>query len=255
MTDITHDRAPDAPKASKSFLDRIVEESTEAPSVAEKVYVYQAPVRAWHWINALCIVVLCVTGYLIATPPPSVPGEASNSFLFGNIRMWHFAAGQIMTVAFLGRIYWAFVGNHHSRQIFLLPVWSKKWWKEVWFEVKWYAFLEREPKKYIGHNPMAQFAMFFMLVIPTVLQILTGFALYAEGQGTETGWFTTFGWVFGLFGNNSFAVHTYHHLFMWVIVVFSIVHIYAAIREDIFSRQSLISTMVSGWRYFKDDKE
>jgi Ni/Fe-hydrogenase 1 B-type cytochrome subunit len=97
--------------------------------------------------------------------------------------------------------------------------------------------------------------MFFMLVIPTILQILTGFALYAEGQGTDTWWYAAFGWVIGVFGNNSFAVHTYHHLFMWVIVVFSIVHIYAAIREDIFSRQSLISTMVSGWRYFKDDKE
>ena len=27
---------------------------------------------------------------------------------------------------------------------------------------------------------------------------------------------------------------------------------YAAIREDIMSRQSLISTMISGWRMFKD---
>jgi Ni/Fe-hydrogenase 1 B-type cytochrome subunit len=33
------------------------------------------------------------------------------------------------------------------------------------------------------------------------------------------------------------------------------IHIYAAVREDIMSRQSLISTMVSGWRYFKDDRE
>jgi Ni/Fe-hydrogenase 1 B-type cytochrome subunit len=28
-----------------------------------------------------------------------------------------------------------------------------------------------------------------------------------------------------------------------------------AIREDIMSRQSLISTMVSGWRMFKDDRD
>jgi len=261
MSDITPDKVTDAgatpPRkgARKTIFERITEEATEKPSVAEKVYVYQSPVRAWHWINALCIVVLCITGYLIATPPPSVPGEASDSFLFGNIRMVHFIAGQIMAIAFLGRIYWAFVGNHHSRQLFLPPLWSGKWWREVWFELKWYAFAEREPKKYVGHNPMAQCAMFFMLVIPTILQILTGFALYAEGQGTTTWWHHAFGWVFGVFGNNSFAVHTYHHLFMWVIVVFSIVHIYAAVREDIFSRQSLISTMVSGWRYFKDDKE
>ena len=32
------------------------------------------------------------------------------------------------------------------------------------------------------------------------------------------------------------------------------IHVYVAIREDIMSRQSLISTMISGWRMFKDDK-
>jgi Ni/Fe-hydrogenase 1 B-type cytochrome subunit len=32
-----------------------------------------------------------------------------------------------------------------------------------------------------------------------------------------------------------------------------IVHIYVAIREDIMSRQSIVSTMISGTRTFKDD--
>ncbi|MEM1103148.1 MAG: Ni/Fe-hydrogenase, b-type cytochrome subunit [Pseudomonadota bacterium] len=242
-------------RRNKGFFDRVVEESTEKPSAAEKIYVYESPVRLWHWVNALCILVLCVTGYLIGSPPPSVPGEASNSFLFGNIRFVHFAAGQALAVFFLLRIYWAFVGNGHSRQIFLPPFWSAKWWGEIAHEIKWYGFIEKTPKKYIGHNPLAQLAMFFLLVLPLTLQILTGFALYAEGQGMGTWWYGAFGWVFGLFGDNSFAVHTWHHLFMWVIVIFSIVHIYAAIREDIFSRQSLISTMISGWRYFKDDRE
>ena len=245
----------DNAQASFSVLDSIEAQSTETTTPAEKVFVYQSPVRLWHWVNAACILVLIVTGFLISYPPPSVPGEASDNFLFGYIRMVHFAAGQILTVAFLGRIYWAFVGNNHSRQIFLLPIWSGKWWNEIWHEIKWYAFFERTPKKYVGHNPLAQLAMFFLLIVPLVLQILTGFALYAEGQGTDTWWFVMFGWVFGVFGDNSMAVHTYHHLIMWVILIFTMVHIYVAVREDIMSRQSLISTMVSGWRYFKDDRE
>ncbi|MEM1020467.1 MAG: Ni/Fe-hydrogenase, b-type cytochrome subunit [Pseudomonadota bacterium] len=237
------------------FFEALVADATEVQTPAKKVYVYEAPVRLWHWVNALCIVLLCVTGYFIGSPPPSMPGEASDNFLFGNIRMVHFIAGQVLVIAFLARIYWAFVGNHHARQIFLLPVWSGKWWKEVWHEIRWYAFFEKTPKKYVGHNPLAQLAMFTLLVIPLVLQILTGFALYAEGQGVDTWWFTAFGWVFAVFGDNSFAVHTYHHLIMWAIVVFTLVHVYVAIREDIMSRQSLVSTMISGWRYFKDDKE
>ena len=35
------------------------------------VYVYQVPVRLWHWVNAAAIMVLIVTGYLIGAPPPS----------------------------------------------------------------------------------------------------------------------------------------------------------------------------------------
>ena len=253
MADIS--QQPRSKRRKMSFFERVEAESTEVTSPAAKVYVYEAPLRAWHWLNALCITVLCITGYLIATPPPSLPGEASDHFLLGNIRMVHFAAGQIMAVALLGRIYWAFAGNEHARQIFLLPVWSKKWWKEILHEIRWYTFTTPDPKKYVGHNPLAQVAMFFLMVLPLIFQILTGFALYAEGQGTDSWWYAAFGWVFALFSFDSFSVHTYHHLGMWIIVVFSIVHIYAAIREDIFSRQSLISTMVSGWRYFKDDEE
>ena len=39
---------------------------------------------------------------------------------------------------------------------------------------------------------------------------------------------------------------------MWAMVVFVIAHIYAAVREDIMGRQSIVSTMVSGYRTFKD---
>jgi Ni/Fe-hydrogenase 1 B-type cytochrome subunit len=47
-------------------------------------------------------------------------------------------------------------------------------------------------------------------------------------------------------------VHTWHHLGMYVLVTFIIIHIYAAVREDIMSRQSIISSMISGERHFKD---
>ncbi len=35
------------------------------------VYVWEVPVRIWHWVMALCMVVLAVTGYLIGTPLPT----------------------------------------------------------------------------------------------------------------------------------------------------------------------------------------
>ena len=41
------------------------------------VYVWEAPVRVWHWAMALAMVVLVVTGLLVSFPPRSVAGEAS----------------------------------------------------------------------------------------------------------------------------------------------------------------------------------
>lgn len=219
------------------------------------VYVYEVPVRLWHWINAFAIMTLCVTGYFIGSPPPSMQiAEAAHQFVFGYIRFAHFAAGMILTVGFLGRIYWAIFGNHHARQLFYFPFWSKSYWVEVLHEVKWYLFLSREPKKYVGHNPLAQLAMFFFITLGVSFMIVTGLALYSEGLGHDSLLYRMFSWVFGLFGNNSHILHTFHHLGMWWIVIFMVIHIYVAIREDIMSRQSIVSTMISGHRTFKDDR-
>ncbi|MDE4914711.1 Ni/Fe-hydrogenase, b-type cytochrome subunit [Methylobacterium sp. 092160098-2] len=216
------------------------------------VYVYEAPVRLWHWINALSITVLAVTGYLIGSPLPTLSGEASAHYLMGTIRFLHFSAGYIFAVGFIFRIYWAFVGNHHARQLFILPFWRRAFWAGLWGEAKWYLFLERRPKKYVGHNPLAQFAMFFAIGLGSLFMIVTGFALYSEGAGPGSWQDHLFGWVIPLMGG-SMNVHTFHHLGMWVILLFVMVHVYAAVREDIMSRQSIVSTMISGVRTFKDD--
>ena len=217
------------------------------------VYVYEAPLRLWHWVTALCIVVLGVSGYLIGVPLPAMPGEASDHYLMGYLRFAHFAAGYVLAIGFVGRIYWACVGNHHARELFLVPVHRKAWWGELWHEVRWYLFLERTPKKYIGHNPLGQLAMFGVFVLGALFMIVTGFALYGEGAGQGSWAARWFGWVIPLFGQ-SLDVHNWHRLGMWYIVVFVMLHIYLAVREDIMSRQSLISTMVGGWRMFKDDR-
>ncbi|MBL8307274.1 MAG: Ni/Fe-hydrogenase, b-type cytochrome subunit [Rubrivivax sp.] len=217
----------------------------------QAVYVYEAPVRLWHWVNALAITVLAVTGYFIGSPLPTMPGEASANYLMGYIRFAHFAAGYVLLAAFIGRVYWAVVGNHHARELFTLPVFQKAYWKEVLIMVRWYSFTIGRPSRYVGHNPLARFAMVVIFMLSLLFMIVTGFALY--GEGTQPGSWANrvFGWVIPLFGQSQ-DVHTWHHLGMWSIVIFVIVHVYASIREDIMGRQSIVSTMVSGWRTFKD---
>ncbi|MES9833114.1 MAG: Ni/Fe-hydrogenase, b-type cytochrome subunit [Candidatus Thiodiazotropha sp. DIVDIV] len=217
------------------------------------VYVYEAPVRLWHWVNALAILVLAVTGYFIANPLPTMPGEASDHFLMGYMRFAHFAAAYIFTVGFIGRIYWAFVGNEHSRELFHLPFYRLSFWKELMHEVRWYSFMEKEPKKYEGHNPLAHITMVVIITVGGIAMVLTGFSLYAEQTGLGSWQDQLFGWLIPLVGQSQ-DVRMWHHWGMWILVVFVIIHVYVAIREDIVSRQSLISTMISGWRMFKDDR-
>ncbi|MFQ3452028.1 Ni/Fe-hydrogenase, b-type cytochrome subunit [Bradyrhizobium sp. UFLA01-814] len=215
------------------------------------VYLYEEPLRLWHWVNAAAILVLGITGYVIGTGIPSMPGEASDIFLFGYLRFAHFSAGYVLAIGFLLRIYLALVGNSHARQIFYVPIWRRFFWSALWHAVRWYAFLAAEPKEHVGHNPLAQLAMFFMFTLTTAFMIVTGFALYAQGFGNDGWQYKMFGWVFAVWPNSQ-DVHTWHRLGMWVIVCFALLHIYVAVWEDIMSRRSTISSIISGEREFRD---
>jgi len=217
------------------------------------VYVFEAPVRIWHWVMALCMVVLAVTGYLIGTPLGSVGGEASDHFSFGYIRFAHFAAAYIFAVMFAMRVFWAFVGNKFSREMFLVPVsmLNPTWWQGFIGQVKYYLFLKRSAQPWQGHNPLAAGAMFFMYTLGTVFMICTGFALYGEGLGMNSWAFSLFSsWVLPLLGYSQ-NVHTLHHLGMWWLLLFTMVHIYMVIREDMMAGETIISTMLNGWRVAK----
>ena len=240
----------DAPSRRHADATGIDEAAVAAAPSIKSVYVYEAPVRLWHWVNALAITVLAVTGYFIGAPLPTVAGEASDHFLMGYIRFAHFASGYVLAVGLLGRIYWAVVGNAHARELFTLPILSRAYWREVRTMLKWYAFLVPQPNQYVGHNPMARLAMFFGYFLVTLFMVCTGFALYGEGAQAGSWQSRLFGWVIPLMGQSQ-DVHTWHRLGMWSLVIFVILHVYAAIREDIMGRQSIISTMVSGYRTFK----
>jgi Ni/Fe-hydrogenase 1 B-type cytochrome subunit len=214
-------------------------------------YVFEAPVRIWHWVHAASIVVLAATGYLIANPLPSIGGEASEHFLMGNLRFTHFVAGYVFAIGFAVRIYWGFVGNKYARELLYLPVWRGEWWREFWAEVRFYLFLSKEAPQVPAHNPLAQTAMWFFNTLLGLFLIVTGFALYGEGLGLGSWADIGFGWVIPLMGDSQ-TVRMWHLLGMWLILAFTIIHIYMAVRADIMGSQSSVSTIISGWRTYKD---
>jgi Ni/Fe-hydrogenase 1 B-type cytochrome subunit len=218
----------------------------------EDTYVYQALVRIWHWTTVLCFLPLVVTGYLIGSPPPAIGGEAVDSFMFGWIRTVHFSAAMVLAVAFMGRIYLAFSGNHHARTIFVPPLWSPTFWRGLVSDLRDYVFISKHEERWLGHNPLALMGMFFMFTLGTFVLIFTGLGLYAQGYGWGSLWMNAFGWVTVLLGTPQ-AVRTVHHFAMWYVMIFSIIHIYMVFRQDLMGRTTIVSTMISGIRMFKNE--
>jgi len=211
---------------------------------------YGPGLRLWHWTNAFMFAVLCVTGYFIGVPPPPVVGDTSALYIMGWIRFLHLAAGYLFVLLAIMRFWLIFVEKGVTHQLFVPAIWRAEWFDGFVRQIKWSLLMVERPARYVGINPLGGIVMLFFYVIPGFLIIVTGLAMYAEVTGHDSWQYVLFGWVTGVFGN-TMDLHVIHRLAMWVMVGFSIVHVYIAVREDLLSRQTAISTMVSGERQFR----
>ena len=212
------------------------------------VYVWQRPVRIYHWLNAACIAVLIITGYLIGAPLAiHSSAEASNQYWFGTVRFIHFATAYVFLFNYLFRIYWGFVGNTYSKFTNYLPV-KREHWKELYDVLRIDILQIREkPLPSVGHNTMAAVSYFVMFLI-FIFEVVTGFGLYAA---MSKAWFPQlFAWIIPLMGGD-FAVRQWHHAMMWVFVVFSLIHIYLVFYHDYVEGRGGTSSMVGGWKFIE----
>ena len=222
-----------------------------APHSTAKDALGHEPVRLWHWATVIVVLGLCVTGFFIASPLPSLSGDTSEQFQMGTFRELHFIGAYLMGIGFLWRGYWALVGGPHARLIYFVPFWRAAWWAELMSVIRWYLFIDRKPHKWVGHNPLARASMFGLFTLGSTFMLFSGFGLYSEQTGLGSWQDKLFGWTLALAGS-SMTLRTWHHVGMYVLVLFTIAHIYAAVRDDIMGRVSTISSMVNGWRTFRD---
>lgn len=216
------------------------------PHEFKRIYVWELPVRFYHWLNALCILVLSVTGVLIAHPPALTSAtEASFSYWFGINRFIHFAAAYVFVFNFAARIYWGFVGNQYANWKNFLPV-RRRQFKQVG-EVLRVDILQARgrPIEALGHNQLAYFTYFVMFLV-FVFQVVSGFGLYAA---MSSSWFPQlFAWVVPLFGSD-FALRQWHYIATWFFVLFTLVHVYLVFYHDYVEGHGVMSSMVGGWKF------
>jgi len=211
-------------------------------------YVWQWPVRIFHWVNALCILVLFATGMYIAWPILSPAGEAYQNFFMGRVRQVHFLFAFVFVINFLWRIYWFWMGNNYARSGFPF-FWKRDWWKDLFWQIGDYLRLERG-HVHLGHNALGGLAYTLGAIVLGWMQIFTGFAMYS--QSNPGGFFDrAVGWIAPMLGG-LFQVHMWHHLFAWLFIVFSILHVYIVFYDGHQYRNGLVTSMVSGVKFYQE---
>src|SRR5574341_1288326 len=131
----------------------------------QRLYVWELPVRLYHWVNALCVAALVTTGLIIVNPAPLLrANEASFGYWFGWVRFIHFVAAFAFFFNFVGRLYWGFVGNRYARWdnfLPLTPALLRKQWREAKEVLKVDVFQAKaEPIESVGHNAIAGWTYF-----------------------------------------------------------------------------------------------
>lgn len=214
--------------------------------IAGRKYVWEFPIRLTHWVNAISIAVLFLTGLFIAAPILMPGGEAANHFLMGRMRQFHFAFGFALIIGVLLRIHWFFVGNNYARSGFPF-FWRASWYKAVFQQVVDYMHLDRG-HIHIGHNSLAgaSYAAFFAMC---GFEGVTGLALYSESNPGGF-WDNLLGWTIPLLGG-SFRVHTWHHLVAWLIMVFVVFHLYIAVYDAYLYKNGLIDSIIAGSKFYE----
>ena len=212
-------------------------------SPRRQVYVWEFPVRVFHWLNALAITILFITGLYIGHPILEAPGEAYKNFVMGTMRFWHGIFAYVFIANLLFRLYWFWAGNEYAK----MRVWRKEFWLDFRETLKYYLFMSREHSGHLGHNALAQFMYFIFIWIGGVLIILTGLAM--RGGGGPNGIVQAlFGWVIPLF-KNEYQVRNLHHFIAWGFAWFVLGHLYMVFRQDILDDDGTVSSMISGYKY------
>lgn len=139
-------------------------------------YVWDASTRWFHWINALAVFGLIVTGVFILFDGEfgfSPEGKLT-------LKAVHVTFGYVMAINLLWRFIWGFFGNRHARWSAILP--GGPGYATA---LRTYIASLRSgaPDQYVGHNPLGRIAVSLLLLL-LLAQAITGLVL----AGTDLYW-------------------------------------------------------------------
>lgn len=211
---------------------------------------FSSAYRWQHWIRAVSIVVLMITGFYIAVPflTPAVNAEPTN-FMQALMRSWHIIFGFVMISAVMFKSYLFIFGRKHQmeRAAFKDILNPKIWVKQIGY----YMLIAKHPKLSGVYNPL-QFMAYATLYIMLFGLIVTGLILYVHvyhnGLGADL--YDVMKSIEVMIGGLS-VVRTIHHILTWGVILFVVGHIYMAIYNAVFGKEGGMDAIFSGMKWHK----
>lgn len=204
-------------------------------------YVWEFPVRLTHWINVLCILTLSFTGFYIGNP--FIYASSSEQYIMGWMRLIHFIASYTFMMSMIIRLYWAIMGNKYANFKTWFPFSIRKF-GDILSELKFYFLISKKPPHVAGHTALGGFVMLIMFAI-FIFEIISGFALYSVTHSGAV-WTMLGGWLVGIMYLPT--IRLYHHLFMYVILAFALMHIYIGWYSACKEKNGLMLSIFSGYK-------
>lgn len=206
----------------------------------EKQYCWSILLRLYHWMFALSIVTLVVTGLYVAWPWTNTMIEGSASFPMAWMRYIHFVAGYVFSAAVAIRLFLFIFGNAQERIWDVLPITGRNI-KNLFKTIMLYAYITDEHDARLGHNVIAGLSYVFTILV-AVFMVISGFYMLFP----EVVFWEKIG--VALLCSQQWA-RFLHHLCMWWFMIFAVIHIYLCVWNDVKEPEGLISSIFTGDKF------
>jgi Ni/Fe-hydrogenase b-type cytochrome subunit len=206
-------------------------------SGGELVRRHRISTRLWHWVNAVAIIVMLMSGMMISNAhphlywgqyganldaswfdPPRFPGWATipSTYNLALARHWHLFFAWVMAFGFLIYLVISLINRHITRDLTLSRAEVAP--KHLWEEIKHHATLKFPTgAAALSYNTLQKITYIIVLFVLFPLVILTGMCL-SPGISPITGW------AIDLFGGRASA-RSIHFICAAAIALFIVVHL------------------------------
>lgn len=226
-----------------------------------RVFRHRLSTRIWHWVNAITIFIMLMSGLMIFNAHPRLywghygansdhawlilprfPGWATipSTYSLAEGRHWHLAFAWVFGFGLLGYMIWSLINGHFGKDVALSR--GEVAPGHLWADVKKHARLDFHSDD-ARYNPLQKitYSLMFFVILPTA--ILSGLTL---SPGMNAAW----PWLVDLFGGRQSA-RSIHFIMAASIAAFIVLHLALVLLAGPVNE---MRSMITGWFTVKEER-